>query len=82
MGVLRTILIIVFVYYVIRFFNRYILPLVVKGYINKNKEQFQNSSQDRSRRREGDVTINYNRKDNNKSFDGKGEYVDFEEIDD
>ncbi len=80
MGVLRTILIIVIVYYIIRFFNRYILPFLVKGYIEKNKGQFQDNSY-KSNRNEGDVTINYNKENGKKHFEGKGEYVDFEDVD-
>ena len=54
---------------------------MVKGYIDKNMKQQQTNSQYKSNKKEGDVTINYSTKGNKKSFDGEGEYVDFEEID-
>ena len=53
---------------------------MVKGYIDKNREYFQSKEQYKSNQREGDVTIKYNKK-GNKSFEGKGEYIDFEEVD-
>ena len=81
-GFARTLLIIAIIYFGIRLFSRYILPLLVqKGMKNmQQKMQDQQRKQQRSGKTEGEVTIeekgNFNKKD--KSTDG--EYVDFEEV--
>ena len=80
-GFLRTLFIIAIIYFAIRIFTRYILPMLVdKGVKNmqeKMKDQYQ---QQRNQRKEGEVTIEYNSKNKN-SKQNQGEYVDFEEVD-
>lgn len=80
---LRTIVIIALVYFGIRVFTRYILPLLVdKGIKNmQQKMQDQHRQQNRSSRPEGEVTIEANRKKNNAANSNQGEYIDFEEVD-
>jgi len=75
-GVFRTILIILLVYYVIKWLTRLFFPLLMKKYFggqNKNKQS--------KERPEGDITI-LKRGDKPKGDDNKlGDYVDFEEVD-
>lgn len=79
---LRTLIIIALIYYGIRLFSRYILPLLidkgVKSMQQKMQEQ-QRQNQDKSRR-EGEVTIEKNQNNSKKNSFDKGDYVDFEEV--
>lgn len=80
---LRTLFIIILIYYGIRFFTRYVLPLLVdKGIKNmQQKMQDQQRQSQRSTRQPGDVTIEYNNRSNKSNTQNKGDYVDFEEVD-
>jgi hypothetical protein len=80
---LRTLFIIALVYYGIRLFTRYVLPLLVdKGLKNmQQKMQDQQRQNQRSTRPPGDVTIEGNPQRGKNSGQIKGEYVDFEEVD-
>jgi hypothetical protein len=51
---------------------------MVKHFIHKNMDREQNVR----KKREGDVTIEYDNKNNKKFNKDDGEYVDFEEIND
>ena len=76
-GFLRTLLVILIVYYAIKLIAKYVLPLFVN-----QPNQHKNFQNDRnSDRREGDVTIEGNRPKGGKISNDEGEYVDFEEID-
>jgi len=87
MGFLRTILIIIIVYYVIRLFTRYILPGLFVNYMDKKMNEFskqQMKEQQRQRQRaqqhEGEVTIDHNPNNSSKNKPAKGEYVDYVEV--
>lgn len=79
---LRTLFIIILIYYGIRFVTRYILPMLVdKGLKNmQQKMQDQQRQSQRSTRPPGDVTIEYNNRTGKNSSQTKGDYVDFEEV--
>ena len=79
---LRTLLIIAIVYYGIRLFTRFVLPLLVdKGLKNmQQKMQEQQRQQQGAARPKDEVTIEYDKNSNKSNTPGKGEYVDFEEI--
>ena len=79
---LRTLFIIIIVYYGIRFVTRYLLPILVdKGLKNmQQKMQDQQRQNQRSTRPPGDVTIEYNNRTGKNSSQTKGDYVDFEEV--
>ena len=84
-GVLRTILWILAVYFIVKIISRLVTPFLVR-YASKKMEQkfgqsFNNSNQ-QPKQREGETTIDkmpHQKKSSNKNV---GEYVDFEEIDD
>lgn len=78
-----TIAIIVLIYYGIRIFSRYVLPLLIdKGIKNmQQKMQDQQRGHQPSRRQEGEVTIEGQPQNKKNSQDNKGDYIDFEEVD-
>lgn len=78
----RTLLIIAVIYYGIRLFTRYILPLLVdKGVKNMQQKMYEQQRENqRSGRKEGEVTVE-NKGDKKNPNNDEGEYVDFEEID-
>ena len=83
MGLLRTLLIIIVVYYVIRLFTRYILPGLFVGYMDKKMNEFSKQQQrkhQQAQQREGEVTIDYKPGDSSKNKPSKGEYVDYVEV--
>lgn len=77
-GFFRTILILLAVYYLYKFFTKFLFPLLLKRYVNKVTGNRQQNSQ--FERRNGDVTIKYNNKKDKKVDKDKGEYVDYEEV--
>jgi hypothetical protein len=79
---LKTLFIIVLIYYAIRLVTRYILPLLVdKGLKNmQQKMQEQQRQNQRSTRPPGEVNIEYNKNTGKSNSQIKGEYVDFEEV--
>ena len=80
-GFIRTLIVIAVVYFAIKLFTRYVLPLFLENKIKEMKQRMeeQQRQQQRSGKRQGDVTIEYNQKRNNRNRD-EGEYVDFEEV--
>jgi len=81
---LRTLFIILIIYYGIRLFVRYVVPLLVDKGI-KNMQQKMNEQQRQyqqpKKRPDGEVTIERDRANPRNSQSDKGEYVDFEEVD-
>lgn len=75
-GFLRTLFVIIIVYYAIKLIAKYVFPLFIS-----QPSQHKNFQNDRQSRREGDVTIEGNRPKSGKISKDEGEYVDFEEVD-
>ena len=83
-------LIIVLLYYLFRLAVRYIFPFLVKYFIGKSQRDDntrENRYEQRHRRKEGEVNIDYKpEEDKKKSGSGRknkddsGEYVDYEEL--
>lgn len=79
---IKTIFIIVVIYYGIKLITRFVLPLLIDKGI-RNMQQKMNEQQMNTRhssRPNGDVTIENNKRRGHRN-DVEGEYVDFEEID-
>lgn len=74
-GVFRTILIILLIYYVIKWLARLFFPLLVKRYFGNSAHSQRSSS-----KKEGDVTIVKRGKKPTGKDDELGDYVDFEEV--
>jgi len=81
-GLIRTILIILVIYYVLKVLSRLFAPLLMKFVAKKAQEHFGGSFQKQNEppRKEGEVTIDKvpNTKSSNKNV---GDYIDYEEID-
>ena len=81
-GFLRTLAVIAIIYFGIRIFSRYVLPLLVEKGVKKMQQKMQNQQhQNRPSRPEGEVTIERNKKNKSQNENSKGEYIDFEEVD-
>jgi flagellar biosynthesis/type III secretory pathway M-ring protein FliF/YscJ len=76
---LRTIGIIVLIYFVLKFVGRLLFPIVVKKAVNNM--QARQTQYQRDQKREGEVTIEKDRQRQSSSRKTEGEYVDFEEVD-
>jgi hypothetical protein len=76
MQLLRTILIILIVYYLIRLFVRYVLPFAARYFIRKSMNS---TTREPRRKKEGEMHIQHS-PEQKKNLDNLGEYVDYEEI--
>jgi len=81
-GFLRTLLVIAIIYFGIRIFTRYVLPLLLaKGIKNmQEKSQKQQRGAQNPRRPEGEVTIEGQPKSKKQQTNTDEEYIDFEEV--
>jgi len=75
-GLLRTIFIIIVVYYSIK-----LLVWLFSSGSKKKPYRHQNTGQSHNKRKEGETTIDYIPKQKKTIKDGSGEYIDFEEVD-
>lgn len=76
---LKTVGIIVIIYYALKFLGRLLFPIVVKKAVN-NMQARQNQYHQQQQKRDGEVTIENDRRQQNRTNNTEGEYVDFEEI--
>jgi hypothetical protein len=87
MGLIRTLIIFLAIYFLFKLVVRVILPLLVKNYVDKKAREFQNrynqNHQQFNKKPEGEITIE-TKKDTKGKGKGndEGEYVDYEEIKD
>ena len=85
MDILRTILIILIVYYSVRFISRLIVPVVLSMFMKRAQRNFQISLETTATKtqKEGEVSIDSKPKNKSNSSESLvGEYVDFEEVED
>lgn len=75
---IRTILIILAIYYIVKFFVKYVVPVLLVNYVQKKTGQ---QVKKQPLEKEGTVTIDKKPTQNNVVNDNVGEYVDYEEID-
>jgi hypothetical protein len=76
----RTVGIIVIVYYGLKFIGRLLFPIVVKKAVDNLQARQTQYQRQQQNKQEGEVTIEKNRGQQNRSSKAEGEYVDFEEI--
>ena len=87
MSFLRTLLIILIVYYSFRFLARIFAPLLLKRVVGnmqakaKKQNQQKNQQTENSSTKEGETIIDKNPSSKTQGNNSVGEYVDFEEID-
>tara|TARA_B100000700_G_C15047968_1_gene858861 strand:+ start:2967 stop:3227 length:261 start_codon:yes stop_codon:yes gene_type:complete len=85
---LKTISIIFFIYLLIKYLGRILVPILLKRFANKMKQRFQNkfneqfNQQANPSEKEGDLSIKRKSKRSKVNTNDIGEYVDFEEVDD
>lgn len=83
MGFLKTIAIIILVFYAIKFIGRLAAPFLVKKMADKMNEKFQGQQQKQEPTKpEGEVTVDKQPTKESKFSKNEGEYVDFEDIKD
>ncbi|MCL1822235.1 MAG: DUF4834 family protein [Prolixibacteraceae bacterium] len=82
-GLVRTLFIILVIFYISRFVTRYIFPFFMKKQVRKMQSQMERQmrAQQQNKRNEGDITITYKPNPEIDKMQKEGEYVDFEEID-
>ncbi|WP_366937433.1 DUF4834 family protein [uncultured Flavobacterium sp.] len=83
LNLLETLLIIVLIYYGLKFLARLFFPIMVKTVVEKAQENFQQQQQNYQRNQNTqDDFVNTNRKsDKPRETKKVGEYIDYEEID-
>ncbi|MEZ5083092.1 MAG: hypothetical protein R2750_06560 [Bacteroidales bacterium] len=79
MQLLRTILIIIIVYYLFKLFVRYVMPYIARYFIRRTVRNFENQHQ--SQQSPGEINVEKT-PPKKKPLDDLGEYVDYEEIND
>ncbi len=82
---MRLILIVLLIYAVFSFIMRHVVPSMMRKYVNDFQKQFtgqnQNSQQEQTTKKEGEVSITFVDKDTPKTQNPDNEdYVDYEEI--
>ena len=80
MEFLRTILIIMLIYYGIKFLGRLLAPVLLKRFAKKMQDRFQQQYQNPPQE-EGKVTLEKTNTSTKTKSDDVGDYVDFEEVD-
>jgi hypothetical protein len=85
MALLRTILILIIIFYLVRIFTRYILPSLFTNYMDNKMEEFarhQQKQRQRAKKHEGEVTVDYTPRNKSKDKPIEGEYIDYVEVKD
>ena len=80
---LRTILIILLVYYIFKIVMRFAFPFLVKKFMGKVEKKFQEQQGNRTNKQTtkvGETIVDKTPNSDKKSNDSVGEYVDYEEI--
>ncbi len=81
-GFLRTVVVILIIFYAVRLIARFVVPLLFQKTIKDMQAKVNQQMRDQQRqgKREGEVTLEQNKNQNNRNSQ-TGEYVDFEEVD-
>ncbi len=81
---MKIILLIMLIYYGIKFIGRYLIPIFFQKVVKNAEEKFrqQQGFQDYKSTKEGETTIDVKPNEKGKSNNSVGEYIDYEEIDD
>ncbi len=89
MSLIRILATFILIYLIFRLFTTYVLPWLMRWYLNRFKRKFYEQNphlrqeEEQTKKGKSKVRITYKRsQQNGKSLDDVGEYVDFEDIDD
>ena len=82
-GVLNTILIIMLIYYGLKFIGKFLMPILFQKVVNNVEKKFnqQQGQQNHNDTKEGETTIDKKPTQQKESNNNVGEYVDYEEVD-
>ncbi len=80
MGFLRAILIFILVVYLGGLITRYVFPLLLRRYVRKRTGNDKRYRQNDKQKKEGEVTIDYQPEKSKKIKKNKGEYIDYEDV--
>lgn len=85
-GFIRTILILILIYYGVKILSRLFAPVLMRFVAKKAEQRFgqqfnQQQKQQQTAQKEGEISIDKTPKQNKTSNKNVGEYVDYEEID-
>jgi hypothetical protein len=78
---LKTVGIIVVIYFGLKFIGRLLFPIVVKKAVNNMQARQTQYQRHQQNKQEGEVTVERNRGQQGRTNSTEGEYVDFEEVD-
>jgi len=78
---LRTVGIIVLIYYGLKLLGRLLFPIVVKKAVNNMQARQTQYQRQQQSKREGEVTVESEPRRSTSNRNNVGEYVDFEELD-
>jgi len=78
MAFIRTIFIILIIFYIINLFFRYIVPFLIRRQIRKYTQE----EQQRKTKKTGTITIDKNYSSSKREYYDDSEYVDYEEVND
>jgi ribosomal protein S17E len=81
---LKVLAIIFLTYFFFKYTIRLLAPFLIKRFANKMQDKFRqefNQQNKNNDSKEGEVTIETNKKSSNSKTDNVGDYVDFEEVD-
>ena len=82
MGLIRTLLVILIIYYALKIVSRYILPIILKSAVDKVQKNMNNQqAEQQDNTKVGETTVDYAPKATSKTSK-VGEYIEFEEIED
>ncbi len=83
-GVLNTILIIMLIYYGLKFVGKFLMPIFIQKVMQNVEKKFdqQQNNQVYDKSKEGKTTIDKKPRPSKESNKDVGEYVDFEDVDD
>lgn len=87
-GVLKTILIVLLVYFGLKIFFRFFGPMILRYFMKKMGRKFEQQfnqqfggNQQQRKQKDGNVSIDKKPKNKRRSNKNVGEYIDYEEID-
>ncbi len=83
-GLIKTIFIILTIYFVVKVVGRIVIPFLLGGFVKKVNNQVRQQQEEALRqkktKKDGEVTVNYSPKKEKNFGKDDGDYVDFEEI--
>ena len=81
-GLLRVLLIIMLVYYVLKFIGRYLLPMFLHKTVSKMEERMREQQEaNQPQGKVGETVIDRKPSDHKDTPKDTGEYIDYEEVD-